>query len=77
VVGRGQHLAEVLAGGERRPGAGDDDAAELGVGLGAEQRIARGVPQLVVHGVPRLGTVPGDEADAVGVVDRDGGGRHV
>ena len=34
VVGRRHHLAEVLAGGERPPGAGEHHAAQLRIGLG-------------------------------------------
>ncbi len=77
VVRRLQHLAEILPGGEGSSGPRHHDASELGVSLGAEQGVPCAVPHLVVERVQRVGAVPGDEADTVGVGDGDERRGHI
>ena len=65
-------LVDVAPGGERAvPGAGDDDAADVLVGVRLHHRVVQLRAQPMVHRVELLGTVQGEDRHAVGLLDED------
>ncbi|MCY1547698.1 hypothetical protein D9M68_837680 [compost metagenome] len=66
------HLLDVRPGGEGLGRAGDDQAADPGVGFQAVQRLVEFGDQLAVQRVERLRPVQGDQADALAHLDQQG-----
>src|SRR5262249_9406489 len=65
-------LVDVTARGERASsGAGDDDAADLVVGARARDGVVQLAHQLMVHRVELLGTIHGQDRDALHFLDQD------
>jgi hypothetical protein len=58
------HAGDVASGTERRPGAGEHDAADARVGLQGEQDLPQRGRQLVREGIALLGTVQRDGGHA-------------
>ena len=75
-VGVGAMLAQVGAGGERPPGAGDHHRANGVVGGAGGERVAQVLAELLVPRVQRLGAVERERCGAVGDLERYGGIGH-
>ena len=66
VVDEGLHVA---AGAERPPGAGDDDAAHVGILVQLQRGLEQLAPQRQIERVVRLGPVEGQRGDVGGALD--------
>ena len=71
-----RHLLDVGAGGKRLLRAGDQDAADVGVGVERVDRRVELGDQRRVERVQRLRPVQADDADAAFGLDDDGFGAH-
>src|SRR5262249_27739204 len=65
-------LVDVAARRERaRPGARDDDAADLVIGAHARDRVVQLHHQLMVHRVELVGAIQREDRDALRLLDQD------
>jgi hypothetical protein len=75
-VGLVRHLLDVGTGGKRLVGAGDEDAADTGIGVEGLDRAEELVHQRDVERVQGLRPVETDDADAAASFDNDGFAAH-
>ena len=72
LAGLGKPIAEILAGAEAAPGAGQEERATGGVALGLGQRVPQRAQHRLVAGVEALRPIEGHDPIAVAPLDQDG-----
>ncbi|MCY1441367.1 hypothetical protein D9M71_576800 [compost metagenome] len=72
-----RQFLDVRAGGEGLARTGEDDAADLRIGLQAVEHLVEFADQLRVERIQRLGAVQGDQGDALLDLEQQGFVAHV